>query len=104
MYSLDLYRRVRCACHVEGKSSWQAEWVFGLHRETVSKMLRFSVPPGDLRSQPPGLSATKVIMQMMADGSAIYRDSENNAVRVDPDRILHRENALDCNGNTLATR
>ena len=45
MYSVDLYGRVRRACHVEGMSIREAAWVFGLHRETVSKMLRFSVPP-----------------------------------------------------------
>ncbi len=31
----------------------QAARVFGLHRETVSKMLRYSVPPGYRRSHPP---------------------------------------------------
>ena len=45
MYSVDVYGRVRRACHVEGMSIREAAWVFGLHRETVSKMLRFSVPP-----------------------------------------------------------
>jgi transposase len=53
MYSVDLYRRVRRACHVEGMSIREAARVFGLHRETVSKMLRFSVPPGYRRHHPP---------------------------------------------------
>ncbi len=53
MYSVDLYRRVRRACHVEGMSIREAARVFGLHRETVSKMLRFSVPPGYRRHRPP---------------------------------------------------
>lgn len=50
---MDLYRRVRRACHVEGMSIREAARVFGLHRETVSKMLRFSVPPGYRRHHPP---------------------------------------------------
>ncbi len=52
MYSVDLYGRVRRACHVEGMSIREAARVFGLHRETVSKMLRFSVPPGYRRNGP----------------------------------------------------
>ena len=53
MYSVDLYQRVRRACHVDGMSVREAARVFGLHRETVSKMLRFSVPPGYRRQHPP---------------------------------------------------
>ena len=52
MYKVDLYARVRYACHVEGKSIREAARVFGLHRSTVRKMLRYSVPPGYQRSHP----------------------------------------------------
>ncbi len=52
MYSVDLYGRVRRACHVEGMPIREAARVFGLHRETVSKMLRYSAPPGYRRSGP----------------------------------------------------
>jgi transposase len=52
MYKVDLYARVRYACHVEGKSIREAARVFGLHRSTVRKMLRYSAPPGYQRSQP----------------------------------------------------
>ena len=45
MYSVDMYGRVRRACHVDGMPVREAARVFGLHRETVSKMLRFSVVP-----------------------------------------------------------
>ncbi len=65
MYSVDLYGRVRRACHVEGMPIREAARVFGLHRETVSKMLRFSVPPGYRRSEPvrrPKLDAFKVVV------------------------------------------
>ena len=52
MYAVDLYGRVRRACHVEGMSIRETARVFGLHRETVSKMLRYSVPPGYRRIEP----------------------------------------------------
>jgi transposase len=53
MYTVELYARVRRACHVEGMSIREAARVFGLHRATVRKMLRFSVPPGYRRQQVP---------------------------------------------------
>src|SRR5918911_2312204 len=53
MFSVELYGRVRPACHVEGLSIREAARRFGLHRNTVRKMLAFSVPPGYRRRGPP---------------------------------------------------
>ena len=53
MFSVELYGRVRYACRVEGLSQREAARRFGLHRNTVRKMLAFSVPPGYRRSKPP---------------------------------------------------
>ena len=53
MYKVDLYVRVRRACMVEGMSSREAARVFGVHRDTVRKMLEHSVPPGYRRQSPP---------------------------------------------------
>ena len=53
MYKVDLYVRVRRACMVEGMSSREAGRVFGVHRDTVRKMLEHSVPPGYRRQSPP---------------------------------------------------
>ncbi|MDP8915673.1 MAG: IS21 family transposase [Pseudomonadota bacterium] len=53
MKAVDLYARVRRACHVEGMSQRQAARLFGIDPKTVAKMLRFSVPPGYRRSKPP---------------------------------------------------
>ena len=39
MYQVELYLRVRRVCHVEGMSIREAARVFGLHRDTVRKML-----------------------------------------------------------------
>ena len=46
MFAVEMYARVRRACMVEGMSVREASRVFGLHRDTVRKMLAYSVPPG----------------------------------------------------------
>ena len=46
MYPVEMYVQVRRACMVEGMSVREASRVFGLHRDTVRKMLAYSVPPG----------------------------------------------------------
>ena len=46
MYKVDVYLRVRRAVMVEGVSIREAAREFGLHRDTVRKMLAYSVPPG----------------------------------------------------------
>ena len=53
MYRVDVYLRVRRAVMVEGRSVREASRVFGLHRDTVRKMLAYSVPPGYRRTSPP---------------------------------------------------
>ena len=52
MYRVELYGRVRRACHVDGMSIREAARMFGLHRDTVRKMLAYSIPPGYRRSGP----------------------------------------------------
>ena len=53
MYIVDLYLRVRKACLVDGMSVREASRVFGVHRDTVNKMLSNPVPPGYRRKRPP---------------------------------------------------
>ena len=53
MYKVEMYARVRRACMVDGMSTREAARVFGLHRDTVRKMLKYSVPPGYRRRSPP---------------------------------------------------
>ena len=53
MYKVEMYLRVRRACFVEGMSAREAARVYGLHRDTVRKMLKYSVPPGYRRDRPP---------------------------------------------------
>ena len=49
MYKVEVYLRVRRAVMVEGMSIREAARSFGLHRDTVRKMLEYSAPPGYLR-------------------------------------------------------
>jgi DNA-directed RNA polymerase specialized sigma24 family protein len=44
MFSVELYGRVRHACHVEGLSQREAARRFGIHRATVRKMLTPALP------------------------------------------------------------
>jgi transposase len=52
MYTVEIYGRVRRAVLVEGRSERAVAQEFGIARETVRKMLRYSVPPGYRREQP----------------------------------------------------
>ena len=49
---MELYARVRRAVQVEGMSEREAARQFGIARETVRKIQRFSVPPGYRRTKP----------------------------------------------------
>lgn len=52
MFALEVYAAVRHFVFVEGHSRREAARVFGLSRETVLKMCRFSLPPGYTRTKP----------------------------------------------------
>jgi transposase len=54
MFAVESYAAVRRFVFVEGHSRREAARVFGLSRETVLKMCRFSVPPGYRRTKPAG--------------------------------------------------
>ena len=51
MFKVELYGRVRRAVLVEGRSQRAVAREFGISRESVGKMLRYSVPPGYQRQQ-----------------------------------------------------
>ena len=50
---MELYARVRHAVQIQGISRRAAAERFGIDPRTVSKMLKFSVPPGYVRTKPP---------------------------------------------------
>ena len=51
MHTVELYRKVRLACR-DGMSGRAAARHFGISRESVKKVLCFSVPPGYRRTAP----------------------------------------------------
>jgi transposase len=53
MKTVELYARVRHAVLIEGISERAAADRFGINARTVSKMLKFSVPPGYVRTKAP---------------------------------------------------
>ena len=53
MYRVELYAEVRRSVYVEGLNERAAARRFGLARETVRKVLRYSAPPGYRRDLPP---------------------------------------------------
>src|SRR5271156_4133524 len=52
MFAVEVYAAVRRFVFVDGNSRREAARVFGLSRETVLKMCRFSLPPGYTRTLP----------------------------------------------------
>ena len=86
MYKVDVYLRVRRAVMVEGKSIREAARVFGLHRDTVRKMLAYSVPPGYRRQTAPKRPRlepfTGVIDGILDDDLAVPRKQRHTAKRI----------------------
>ena len=86
MYRVDVYLRVRRAVMVEGKSIREVSREFGLHRDTVRKMLTYSVPPGYRRQNPPRRPKlepfTGVIDRILEDDLARPRKQRHTAKRI----------------------
>ena len=86
MYTVEIYGRVRRAVHVEGMSIREAARMFGLHRDTVRKMLRYSVPPGYRRQrlpERPKLDLYKgIIDQILEDDRGVPKKQRHTAKRI----------------------
>jgi len=75
MFAVEVYAAVRHFVIIEKNSQRDAARVFGLSRETISKMCRFSLPPGYTRTKPvakPKLGALLPVIDaiLSADGTA----------------------------------
>ena len=53
MFAVEIYAAVRQFVLVKGHSRREAARVFGVSRDTVSKMCAYSAPPGYRRTRPP---------------------------------------------------
>ena len=83
---MELYARVRRSVIVEGKSERETARLYGLARETVRKMLRYSAPPGYRRQQAakrPKLDAwTGVIDQILEQDKRRTKKQRHTAKRI----------------------
>ena len=86
MYTMEVYLRVRRAVMVEGVSIREAAREFGLHRDTVRKMLACSVPPGYRRQTParrPKLEPyTGVIDKILEKDHSVPKRQRHTAKRI----------------------
>jgi transposase len=86
MYAVDLYRRVRLACHMGGLSQRQAALQFGISRDTVKKMLSHSVPPGYRRRRPPKRPKldpfSSIIDRILDEDRSVPRKQRHTAKRI----------------------
>ena len=62
---MEVYAAVRRYVLLEGHSRREAAAVFGLSRDTIAKMCRFSVPPGYQRTKPPEKPKLGPLMPMI---------------------------------------
>jgi transposase len=74
MFTVELYAGIRRAVLVDGLSRREAAKRFGVHRNTITKMLQFSVPPGYRRRERP---ASKKLGPYMAWIDKVLEDDRS---------------------------
>ena len=86
MSGVDLYRRVRLACHREGLSRREASRQFGIDRKAVAKILLHAEPPGYRRRQPPKRPKlapfTDIIDGILEEDRTVHRKQRHTAKRI----------------------
>ena len=81
MFAVEMYAAVRSFVFIQGNSRREAARVFGLSRETVLKMCRFSLPPGYTR--------TKAVMKPKLGALLAVIDAVLEADRAAPVKQRH---------------
>ena len=90
MYKVEMYARVRRACMVEGMGIREAAREFGLHRDTVRKMLQYSVPPGYRRRKParrPKLEPYVGVIDQLLEGDRVAPKKQRHTAKRIYDRL-----------------
>jgi transposase len=86
MKDVEVYLKVRHAVRIEGLSERAAARRFGLDPRTVSKMMKFSVPPGYVRKKPPAKPKLDpfipVIEQILKDDKSRPKKQQHTAKRI----------------------
>jgi transposase len=86
MKGVELYGRVRYAVQIEGLSHRAAARRFGIDPRTVAKMMRFTAPPGYVRTKPPAKPKLDpfipVIDRVLFDDKSRPRKQQHTAKRI----------------------
>ena len=86
MYQVDVYLRIRRAVMVEGMSIREAAREFGLHQDTVRKMLAYLAPPGYRRQSAPWRPKlepyTGVMDQILEKDHSVSKKQRHTAKRI----------------------
>ena len=86
MFTVELYAKIRRAVMVDGVSRREASMRFGIHRNTIAKMLQFSVPPGYRRRERPTSKKLKVhiawIDAVLEGDRSVHKKQRHTALRI----------------------
>ena len=86
MFAVELPAGMRRAVMVEGLSRREAAKRFGVHRNTISKMLQFSVPPGYRRRERPASKKLGPYMawidKVLDDDKSVHKKQRHTAHRI----------------------
>ena len=92
MFVVETYAAVRRFVFMEGHSRREAARVFGLSRDTIAKMCRYSAPPGYVRTRPPDKPKLGPLMPVI---EAILEADRSAGGGIDVERI--EVDPLPCN-------
>src|SRR5271156_4545683 len=105
MKGVELYGRVRYAVQIEGLSHRAAARRFGIDPRTVAKMMKFTAPPGYVRTKPPakpkldsvhpGDRPGSLRRQVAPEETTTYGKAD---LRASPGRIRLHGRPHDCEG------
>jgi transposase len=86
MFTVELYAGIRRAVMVDGLSRREAAKRFGVHRNTITKMLQYSVPPGYRRRERPASKKLGPYMawidKVLEDDRSVHKKQRHTAHRI----------------------
>jgi transposase len=86
MFTVELYAGIRRAVMVDGLSRREAAKRFGVHRNTITKMLQFSVPPGYRRRERPMSKKLGPFMvwidKVLEEDRSVHKKQRHTAQRI----------------------
>ena len=86
MFTVELYAAIRRAVMIEGLSRREAARRFGVHRNTITRMIRYSAPPGYRRRERPVSKKLGSYMawidKVRADDRSVHKKQRHTAKRI----------------------